>query len=39
MIDSFEHKGIWWLPDNEDEKIEGILKFSVPDGQMALTVA
>jgi len=28
MIANFKHKGIWWLPDNKDVKIEGTLHFS-----------
>ncbi|MFC1828054.1 HEPN domain-containing protein [Thermodesulfobacteriota bacterium] len=28
MISEFAHKGIWWLPDNEDVKIEGTLYFN-----------
>lgn len=28
MISEFSHKGIWWIPDKEDEKIDGILHFS-----------
>ena len=28
MISDFSHKGIWWLPDNEDVKIDGTLHFN-----------
>lgn len=31
MIDSFEYKGIWWLPENEDIKLDGTLKFTLED--------
>lgn len=29
---NFESKGIWWLPDNEENYITGILKFNPEDG-------
>jgi hypothetical protein len=29
---SFESKGIWWLPDNKESYITGILKFNPEDG-------
>jgi len=32
MIEEFEYKGIWWLPDNPEEKISGILKFTPTKG-------
>lgn len=28
MINKFEHEGYWWLPENEDNKICGILKYT-----------
>lgn len=28
MISEFKHRGIWWLPDNEDVKIDGTLHFN-----------
>ncbi|HEO64785.1 MAG TPA: hypothetical protein ENI73_02845, partial [Spirochaetes bacterium] len=27
-MNELEYMGVWWLPENPDEKIEGILKFS-----------
>lgn len=32
MTENFEHKGLWWLPDKEDEQVSGILKFSPENG-------
>jgi hypothetical protein len=32
MIEEFEHKGIWWLPDNPEKQINGTLKFSPKEG-------
>jgi len=32
MIEEFEYKGIWWLPDNPEEQICGTLKFSPKEG-------
>ena len=32
MISEIEHKGIWWLPENEDRKIDGILNFNPQEG-------
>ena len=32
MIEGFEYKGIWWLPDNPEEQIRGTLKFSPNEG-------
>ena len=32
MIEEFEYKGIWWLPDNPGEQISGTLKFSPNEG-------
>ena len=29
---NFELKGIWWLPDNKENYIMGILKFNPEDG-------
>jgi hypothetical protein len=29
---SFEWKGIWWLPDNEESGVTGILRFNPEDG-------
>ena len=29
---NFELKGIWWLPDNKENYITGILKFNPEDG-------
>lgn len=27
LLDNFELKGVWWLPDQQDNKISGILSF------------
>ena len=32
MKNENEYKGIWWLPENLDDKIYGTLKFSNDDG-------
>jgi len=32
MIESFEYKGLWWLPENQERKIAGTLKYSPEDG-------
>ena len=32
MVESFEYKGVWWLPDKENNQISGILKFSPENG-------
>jgi hypothetical protein len=32
MIDPFELKGIFWLPNNLKDKIHGILKYAPEDG-------
>lgn len=32
MQDSFEMKGVWWLPNAEDKKLPGTLSFSQEDG-------
>jgi len=32
MIESFEYKGFWWLPENQERKIAGTLKYSPEDG-------
>lgn len=29
MIEEFEYKGNWWLPDNPEKKISGTLKFTL----------
>ena len=34
MIDSFEYKGIWCLPENEDIKLDGTLKFTPEDSAL-----
>ncbi len=30
-MQSLEYKGFWWLPENPDKKIAGILRFQQPD--------
>ena len=35
MIEEFEYKGEWWLPDNPDRRISGTLKFT-PNGGAVL---
>jgi len=32
MIEQFEYKGIWWLPDGDEGKIAGTLSFSPDKG-------
>jgi len=32
MIEKFEYKGIWWLPDKPKERISGTLKFTPDEG-------
>ena len=32
MIEEFEHKGIWWLPSDPEEKIAGTLSFTPGEG-------
>lgn len=32
MIEEFEYKGDWWLPDNPKKQISGTLKFTPRDG-------
>lgn len=32
MIESFEYKGLWWLPENQENKISGTLKFNPEEG-------
>ncbi|WP_148699158.1 hypothetical protein [Candidatus Nitrososphaera evergladensis] len=32
MLDAFEFKGAWWLPDHPDKKIPGVLKFHQSEG-------
>jgi hypothetical protein len=32
MTENFEHKGSWWLPDDENNQISGILRFSSENG-------
>jgi len=32
MIEEFEYKGIWWLPDKSEEKISGTFKFTPNEG-------
>lgn len=32
MIESLEHKGLWWVPSYSDEKVPGILKYSMDSG-------
>jgi len=32
MIEEFEYKGIWWLPDKPQEKISGTFKFTPNEG-------
>jgi len=32
MIEEFEYEGVWWLPDNPEIKIPGILKFTPTEG-------
>lgn len=29
---AFEHRGIWWLPEKEQNKVPGILHFTTEDG-------
>jgi hypothetical protein len=31
-VESFEKKGVWWLPDQEASRVGGILSFSSEDG-------
>src|SRR5947209_2215725 len=31
-VEDFEYKGTWWLSTNPDEKIGGVLTFSVVEG-------
>jgi len=32
MIEEFEYKGIWWLPDKPNEKVSGTLRFIPNEG-------
>ena len=32
LVDSFKHKGIWWLPDNEGPQFIGTLSFDPENG-------
>lgn len=32
MIESFENKGVWWLPNKPEEIIHGIIKHTAEDG-------
>lgn len=32
MIDKFEYKGIWWLPDKPEKRISGTLRFTPNEG-------
>ncbi len=32
MLESFEHKGFWWVPSYPDEKVPGVLKYSMDSG-------
>jgi len=32
MNESFEYKGTWWLPENQERKVAGTLKYSPEDG-------
>jgi hypothetical protein len=34
MIEEFEYKGKWWLPNEPDEKISGTIRFSPSDGAL-----
>jgi hypothetical protein len=29
MIKPFEHRGVWWLPENPERRVYGVLKFDV----------
>ena len=31
-MEEFEYNGIWWLPENQDEKISGTLTFNTAEG-------
>ena len=32
MLESFEHKGFWWVPSYSGEKVPGVLKYSMDNG-------
>ncbi len=32
MIEEFEYKGKWWLPDKPEKQISGTLRFNPTDG-------
>ena len=32
MIEKFEYKGIWWLPENPEEQIYGTIRFTPSEG-------
>lgn len=32
MIEEFEYKGIWWLPDKPQKRVSGVLKFNLNNG-------
>jgi len=32
MIEEFEYKGIWWLPDKPEERVSGTLRFTPDEG-------
>jgi hypothetical protein len=32
MIEKFKYKGLWWLPDNPEERIGGTLEFIHGEG-------
>lgn len=36
MMDKFEYKGIWWLPDKPEKKISGTLRFTHNEGAILL---
>ena len=36
MLDRFEHRGLWWLPEQPDGRVGGVLTFSQDDVKLEL---
>jgi len=38
MIEGFEYKGIWWLPDKPEEQVSGTLRFTLDEGTISTLI-
>lgn len=36
MLEAFEHRGLWWLPERPAERVAGVLTFSQDDARLEL---